>query len=71
MFDLERGLDCEIDYINGLVARKGRELGIATPFNDKVVELVKEAQARRGVNNPSMISRFEPLLQKYAPGLTL
>ncbi|MDR2825259.1 MAG: ketopantoate reductase family protein [Deltaproteobacteria bacterium] len=70
MFDLERGLDCEIDYINGLVAKKGRELGIATPFNDRVVELVREAQARRGLNNPAMISRFEDLFQKYAPGLT-
>ncbi|MCL6610146.1 MAG: 2-dehydropantoate 2-reductase [Peptococcaceae bacterium] len=44
--DLEKGRKTEIDYINGVVSRKGRESGLPTPYNDKVVELVKEAESR-------------------------
>ena len=64
--DLEKGRDCEIDFINGIICRKGREAGVPTPFNDKVVELVKEAQGRRGVNDFSYLSRFDDLLEQYA-----
>jgi hypothetical protein len=28
-----------MEFISGVVARKGKELGIATPFNDAVVEI--------------------------------
>ena len=67
--DLEKGRDCEIDYINGIICKKGREKNVPTPFNDKVVELVTEAQARRGVNDFSYLSRFDELLEQYAKGI--
>ncbi len=38
--DLEAGRATEVDVVNGGVASRGRELGIPTPGNDKVVELV-------------------------------
>ncbi len=38
--DLEAGRETEVDVVNGGVAGKGRELGVPTPANDKVVELV-------------------------------
>ncbi len=66
--DLEKGRDCEILQINGLVCRKGREVGIPTPFNDKVVDLVNSAQARRGVNDYSYLKHFMPLVEQYALG---
>jgi 2-dehydropantoate 2-reductase len=69
MFDLQRGFDTEIDHLNGLVTKKGREWGIPTPFKDKVVELIKEAQSRRGVNDYSKIKEFEPLIARYAGGI--
>lgn len=47
--DLEKKIPCEIDYINGFVARKGREQNIPTPYNDIVVQLVKEAEANKVV----------------------
>lgn len=34
-----KGRTSEMEWIPGLVARKGRELGIATPYNDAVVEI--------------------------------
>ena len=68
--DLEKKRDTEIAYINGLVCDKGLEQGVPTPFNSKVVELVSEAQARRGVNDFSYLSRFDALLATHAPGLS-
>ena len=38
--DLDAGRDTEVDVVNGGVAGKGRELGIPTPCNDRVVEIV-------------------------------
>lgn len=67
--DLEKGRDTEINYINGLICEKGRERHVPTPFNDKIVELVTEAQNRRGVNDFSYLSRFDDLLETYASAL--
>ncbi|MFS0674555.1 ketopantoate reductase family protein [Ornithinibacillus sp. 179-J 7C1 HS] len=47
--DLEKQRKTEIDYINGFVATKGKELGIATPYNDLVVSLVKKAEDEKSV----------------------
>ncbi|MGB3425580.1 MAG: 2-dehydropantoate 2-reductase [Castellaniella sp.] len=63
--DLEKGRDTEIHFINGIVCKTGREYGLATPFNDRVVELVGEAQAVRGVPDFSNIDRFEDLLRPH------
>jgi 2-dehydropantoate 2-reductase len=38
--DLERGIKTEVDVINGGVVEKGREYGVQTPLNSRVVELV-------------------------------
>lgn len=45
--DLEKGKKTEIDYINGHVSTKGKLVGIKTPYNDLVVELVKEAEEQK------------------------
>lgn len=37
--DIEKGRKCEIDYINGVVSKEGKRLGVPTPLCDKVVEL--------------------------------
>lgn len=60
--DLEKGRDTEIHFINGVVCDTGRQYGIPTPFNDRVVELVVEAQNRRTVPTFSNLSRFDDLL---------
>ncbi len=38
--DVMRGRRTEIDYLNGYVSERGREVGIPTPVNDAVVEIV-------------------------------
>jgi 2-dehydropantoate 2-reductase len=47
--DLERGLKTEVDVINGGVVEKGREYGVETPLNSRVVELMHamEREERR------------------------
>ena len=39
--DVEARRATEIDYLNGGIARFGRELGVPTPLNDAVTQLVK------------------------------
>jgi 2-dehydropantoate 2-reductase len=48
--DLDAGRETEVDVVNGGVASKGREYGIATPCNDAVVELVHSME--RGERSP-------------------
>src|SRR5947207_538803 len=38
--DVLRGRRTEVQYLNGYVSEQGGKVGIPTPFNDKVVELI-------------------------------
>lgn len=44
--DMARGKPSEIDHLNGFIARRGRELGIATPTNQALHALVKLVESR-------------------------
>jgi 2-dehydropantoate 2-reductase len=39
-----KGRYSEVDYLNGLVVRKGKEAGISTPLNEAVTSLTKQIQ---------------------------
>ena len=43
--DVHKGRRSEIDFMNGLVAAKGREAGIPTPYNDAVIEAMRAVDA--------------------------
>ena len=45
--DLSRGKRTEIDYLNGLIVRRGEALGIATPANRVLWALVKLLETKR------------------------
>ncbi|HWI51942.1 MAG TPA: ketopantoate reductase C-terminal domain-containing protein [Symbiobacteriaceae bacterium] len=38
--DVERGRRTEVDAINGEVAARGRQLGVPTPVNETLLQLV-------------------------------
>ncbi|MED3650784.1 MULTISPECIES: ketopantoate reductase family protein [Heyndrickxia] len=60
--DLEKKRKSEIDYINGVVPRLAKGKGIATPYNDMVVKLVKQAEETQSVPNfDTNIKFFEEL----------
>jgi 2-dehydropantoate 2-reductase len=56
--DLEKGRKTEINQINGYVCQKGRAVGVATPCNDLVVELVSEAETTK------TLPRFDANLER-------
>jgi 2-dehydropantoate 2-reductase len=43
--DVEARRQTEIDYLNGGIGRFGRELGVATPVNDAITQLIKALEA--------------------------
>jgi 2-dehydropantoate 2-reductase len=48
--DLERGAKTEVDVINGGVVERGKEHGVETPFNERVVEIMHAME--RGERRP-------------------
>jgi 2-dehydropantoate 2-reductase len=49
--DLERGAATEVDVINGGVASAARRLGLPSPFNARVVQLVHACERGERVPN--------------------
>jgi len=59
-----KGRKSEMEFISGVVSRKGKELGIPTPYNDAVVEIDRQINTRMiemGASN------FELLKQHVTP----
>jgi len=50
--DLARGKRSEIDYLNGLIVRRGEALGIATPANRVLWALVKLIESKHSEDAP-------------------
>lgn len=44
--DVLKGRRTEIDFLNGYVNEKGKELGVPTPFNKRIVEIVHDLGIR-------------------------
>ncbi len=53
--DIEKGKKCEIEAINGIISKKGREFNVNTPVNDKVIEIV------RRIENKELTPSFDNL----------
>jgi 2-dehydropantoate 2-reductase len=49
---IRRGKPTEIDYLNGEIVKLGRKIGIPTPYNSKVVELVREVEKTHEFHSP-------------------
>lgn len=60
--DLLKGRPSEIgDYLNGLVAKKGREVGVPTPLNEVVSSLIRqieEGKLQPNLSNLEMLDRY-------------
>lgn len=50
VWDMRAGRETEIRYINGYWARRGREVGVATPINDEIVEKIQAMTVERQKN---------------------
>ena len=57
--DVKKGRRNEIDFLNGYVSKMGKKVVIETPFNDKIVEIIKGL----GINFNSDKKHLEPLIK--------
>ncbi len=53
--DLMKGRRSEVDFMNGLIVKKGREAKMSTPLNEAVVSLIKEIE--QGIRKPGLSNR--------------
>jgi 2-dehydropantoate 2-reductase len=56
--DLEKGKLTEVDAINGAVADYGKKVGVPTPLNDRVVEIVHSIERGERKAGPENLSLF-------------
>ncbi|HLZ69234.1 MAG TPA: ketopantoate reductase family protein [Dehalococcoidia bacterium] len=61
--DIAKGRRTEIDYLNGYVSARGREVGIRTPVNDAIVVVLKEVEAGDRAPDPANVDRVWDLVQ--------
>jgi 2-dehydropantoate 2-reductase len=63
--DLEKGKATEVPMINGFVCETGRQYGIATPFNDKVLEIVTKIERGELPLSMENINLFDKSMFQY------
>lgn len=57
--DVIKGRRTEVDYLNGIVVRKGQELGIPVPMNRAIVELMKKMERGEVTPDPANLERLK------------
>lgn len=60
--DLRNGKPCEVDAINGVVCAYGQKLGVSTPINDRIADIIRKAQAGEMKLEAANIRLFDGLL---------
>jgi 2-dehydropantoate 2-reductase len=51
--DVMKGRRTEVDYLNGYVVRKGKEVGVPTPMNEAIVDVAKRLEAGELAQGPA------------------
>lgn len=60
--DIRNNKPCEVDAINGVVCEWGKKCGVATPVNDRIVEIIKKEQNGELGLDKANIRLFDDLL---------
>lgn len=60
--DYRNGKPCEIDAINGVICKVGKQHKVKTPFNDKIVEIIKKCERGRMTPGIDNLEFFKELL---------
>ena len=53
--DMQKGRRTEIDFINGLIVERGREIGRAAPTHEKLIQAVKRVELGQAQPSPEQI----------------
>ena len=67
--DVIKGRKTEVDYLNGYVSLRGREVGIATPVNDTIVAILKQVDAGMLPADPANVDAVWDLVKGQAPSI--
>ena len=59
---LERGRKTEVDFINGTIVNYGKEVGVPTPVNEKIVQMVHEIEDGVRKISPQNLEELLPLI---------
>ena len=59
--DVEKSIPCEIDTINGAVCQIGKENNFLTPFNDMIVKIIKDIEAKKLTPSYDNVKLFDKL----------
>ena len=59
---LEKGEKTEIDIFNGYFVKKGAEVGVPTPVNAKIVEMIHEIEDSKRKISPDNLEEFRGML---------
>jgi 2-dehydropantoate 2-reductase len=60
--DILKGRRTEVEYLNGYVVKKGREVGVPTPMNEAIVEITKRIEAGALPQGPANLQLLTPHL---------
>jgi 2-dehydropantoate 2-reductase len=60
LVSLERGRRTEIEFLNGYLERRGRELGVATPVNSRIAAMVREIEQGKRPVSPANLAEADP-----------
>ena len=63
--DVMKGRKTEIDYLNGLVSDKGREIGVETPYSDAVTQVLKGVESGEFGVGMDNIKRVSDIVRSY------
>lgn len=63
--DLMKGRQSEVDFMNGLVVKKGQEANVPTPFNEAVVSLVEQIENKMLKPDRSNFELLERFVASY------
>jgi 2-dehydropantoate 2-reductase len=53
--DMQKGRRTEIDFINGLIVERGRELGLPAPTHEKLIAAVKRVELGHAAPAPEVL----------------
>ena len=59
--DIMKGRKTEIDYLNGHVSRRGKELGLATPYSNAAVTVIKGVESGEFTVGIENVKRVEQI----------
>jgi len=63
--DVIKGRWTEVDYLNGYVVKRGEEVGVPTPMNRVIVDLMRKVETGELKPDPANLKRLEPYLPAF------